>query len=395
VRRLWLLFLIVLGVLGVFFGEDFALTLLYVLIGALIASSWWSRRALAAVSPHRRFDSHAFLGEKISVQIEITNRGWLPVVWLQARESLPVELHGFGDTNQVLNLGSKSRAQITYTLDCKKRGYYPVGPLDLFSGDMLGLARQGQSKLAPDYLTVFPKIVSLHRVKIPSYSPLGTLRHTQPVFEDPSRVIGKRDYQAGDSLRRVDWKATANTRRLQVKLFEPSIALETMIFLNLNTGEYDMRARYEAPELGIVVAASLANWIVRQRQAVGLATNGADPFYEGSQPPALPPRRGAAHLMHLLETLARLKVSESYALVELLNREMINLAWGTTLILVTNRVDDKLFDGLFQARKQGLNACLVLCGMLHGLDEIRAKAAYFGYPTYSLLNERDLDIWRL
>ena len=392
--RLWLLFFIVLGLLAILLGEDFTLTLLYLLVGALIAGSWWSRRALGAVTTRRSFVSHAFLGEKIPVQVEIANRGWLPVVWLQARESLPVELHGYGATHQVISLGPRGQAQVNYTLDCLKRGYYPVGPLDLFSGDLLGLARQGQRSAAPDYLTVFPKIIPLRRVEIPSDSPLGTLRHTQPIFEDPSRVIGKRDYITGDSLRRVDWKATANTRRLQVKLFEPSIALETMILLNLNAGEYDMRARYEATELGIVAAASLANWIMRQRQAVGLATNGIDPFRDGVQPPTLPPRRGSAHLMHILETLARLKVSESILLVELLNHEMVHLSWGTSLILITNQVDDVLFDGLFQARRKGLKACLVLCGMVAGLDQIRAKAAYFGYPTYSLLNERDLDIWR-
>ena len=55
---------------------------------------------------------------------------------------------------------------------------------------------------------------SLTSLSLPSHSPLGTLRHTQPIFEDPSRVTGKRDYISGDSLRRVDWKATAATGRL-------------------------------------------------------------------------------------------------------------------------------------------------------------------------------------
>jgi uncharacterized protein (DUF58 family) len=392
--KMWLVFFIVLGVLAVVFNEDFALVLLYLLIGAWLAGSWWSRRALDSVDSSRSFVSHAFLGEKIPVRIDITNRGLLPVVWLQARESLPAELPAIGTPNQVISLGPRGQTQIDYTLDCRKRGYYPVGPLDLFSGDLLGLSRPRQVKVSPDYLTVFPRIVSLRRVKIPSHSPLGALRHTQPVFEDPSRVIGKRDYITGDSLRRVDWKATASTRRLQVKLFEPSIALETMIFLNLNANEYDMRSRYEATELGIVAAASLANWIVRSRQAAGLATNGLDPFRAGGQPLRLNPRCGAAHLIQILETLARLKVAESIPLVELLNREIVHLAWGASLILITNRVDDRLFDGLFQARRRGLIASLVLCGMIPAVDEMRAKATYFGYPLYTLLSEKDLSIWQ-
>ncbi len=168
-----------------------------------------------------------------------------------------------------------------------------IGPLSLYSGDLLGVSGDLQRSQPPDHLTVYPKIVPLTSVKLPSRSPMGTLRHTQPVFEDPSRVRGKRDYVSGDSLRRVDWKATAAAGRLQVRLFEPSIALETAIFLNLNNAEYDSRAPFMATELAIVVAASLANWVVAQRQAVGLFSNGIDPLQDDQLPQSIPPRRRA------------------------------------------------------------------------------------------------------
>src|SRR3972149_2468824 len=67
----------------------------------------------------------------------------------------------------------------------------------------------------------------------PPQSPMGNLPPPQPIFEDPSRVIGKRDYVAGDSLQRVDWKATAVVGRLQVKQYQPSTARETLIVLSL------------------------------------------------------------------------------------------------------------------------------------------------------------------
>ena len=163
-------------------------------------------------------------------------------------------------------------------MNADRRGYYPIGPLHLRSGDLIGLTEELDTEGGVDHLIVYPKIIPFAKVKLPSRSPLGTLRHTQPIFEDPSRVRGKRDYVAGDSLRRVDWKATATTGRLQVKQFEPSIALETAIFLNLNADEYAQRTRLDATELAIVIAASLANWIVGQRQSVGLCVNGVDPI---------------------------------------------------------------------------------------------------------------------
>ena len=67
---------------------------------------------------------------------------------------------------------------------------------------------------------------------------------------------------AGDSLRSVDWKASATVGRLQVKLYEPSIALEIAIFLDLSFSGYKPQSRIDATELAIVIAASLASWIV-------------------------------------------------------------------------------------------------------------------------------------
>jgi len=285
-------------------------------------------------------------------------------------------------------------AKLSYRLDCRRRGYYPVGPIDLYSSDVLGMAKIQQVRYAEEFLTVYPRIIPLSVVKLPSNAPLGTLRHAQPIFEDPSRVRGKRDYVSGDSLRRVDWKASAVAGRMQVKLFEPSFALETMIFLNLNAEDFQPRRRFDISELSIVIAASLANWVVGKRQSVGLVTNGIDPSVNDGVPPALAPSRGRGHLLRLLETLARIRVAETFPFSYLLERETSNLSWGTTLILITNFFDDQLFDGLFRARRSGLNAFLVQCGPSAIYFEIRKRANYFNFPIHQILDEKDMDIWR-
>jgi uncharacterized protein (DUF58 family) len=213
-------------------------------------------------------------------------------------------------------------------------------------------------------------------------------------------VFGKRDYIAGDSLRRVDWKASAVTGRLQVKLFEPSIALETSIFLNLNSKEYDYRTRFASTELGIIVAASLANWVIGKRQAAGLVTNGQDPALRiaetptGGCPQPLPPRRGRGHLIRILEVLARVQAAETCSFVDLLRRELVHLTWGSTLILITPNLDDEMFDELFHVRRAGLSVVLVPCGPLAAVAEKRRRAENFGFPFYQMLDERDLEIWR-
>ena len=98
--------------------------------------------------------------------------------------------------------------------------------------------------------------------------------------------------------------------------------------------------------------------------------------------------------MRILDVLARIQMAVTFPLVQLLQQQLVNFSWGTTLILITSQVDDELFDELFRARRAGLNIVLILCGPTPGLRQLRLRAEYFGFPLYHILNERDLDMWR-
>jgi uncharacterized protein (DUF58 family) len=378
--------------MAAFTRDDFALTLIYLLAGALALGAWWSRKALAQLECKRQLPERAFLGEEIKGSLQIRNRGWLPVLWVSLQEGLPVALRLSPTFQRVTSLGPRAETRFDYVLDARKRGYYPIGPLFVSTGDLLGLSAPLNLELPPQFLTVYPKIVPLTSIQIPSRSPHGTLRHSQPIFEDPTRVFGKRDYTAGDSLRRVDWKSSAATGRLQVKLFEPSIALETLVFLNLNAEDYHFQSRIDSTELSVVIAASVAAWIAAKGQTVGLKVNGKDPL--NGLPEYIPPRKGQAHLMRILETLARVEMTSEASLAAMIRQQRFHLTWGTTLVVITGQAGGELLDELYQARRAGQNAVLILSGPVPYAGETTQRAGHFGIPVVSILNEQGLDIWR-
>lgn len=386
--------LLTLLVIAALMRDDFALTLMYLFIGASALASWWTRRSLAQIEFTRRFSDRVFLGESVTIDLSFRNRGVLPVVWMKVQDALPVALSTSPAYEYVTNLGPRGEAQMQYTLVARKRGYYPIGPLFLSTGDVLGIQPPSQVEGAAGHLTVYPKIIPLTSVDIPSRSPQGTMRHTQPIFADPTRVFGKRDYVAGDSLRNVDWKSSAATGRLQVKLFEPSIALETMIVLNLNADDYEFRSRRDATELSIVVAASVATWVSGKQQTVGLRVNGRDPLAADGVPQYIPPRKGQAHLIRILETLARIETANDSPLAALIQGLRVQLSWGTTLIVITGQAGDDLLDELYQARRSGQNAGLVLAGPVAHVREIIVRAEHFGIPVVRIPDEFGLDVWR-
>ncbi len=383
-------FLILLIVLAAVLRDNFVFTLLYLFTGSYLLGQLWSRRALAAVRYQRRFTRHVFFGETISIRLNIKNIGWLPVIWLRIHESLPVELAISNPVKQVFSMGAFSAQQFEYALVGRKRGFYRIGPASLYSGEPFGLVEGLQAKSDLDYLTVFPKIVPMRRLELPSRTPLGEIRYRVPFFEDPSRVVGKRDYVGGDSFRRVDWKATASTGRMQVKVYESSISLETAIFLNLNARDYDRRSRFDATELAITAAASLASWGISQKQAVGLYTNGLNPWSSDKRSPNLPPRKGRGQLLRILESMAKLKFGDTEPVDDMIRQKSVHLSWGTTLVLVTGEMEDTVYDVLFQSQRRGLGVVIVLVGPNIGYQEIRRRAAQFGIPVIHILKERDL-----
>ncbi|MDQ2692364.1 MAG: DUF58 domain-containing protein [Chloroflexota bacterium] len=385
--------LVLLLLIAAFLRGGFALTLIYLVVGALAASLWWSRRSVTRLETRRRFTRHAFLGEQIQVDLHVENKSWLPVPWLELRETLPVALAGPNSFQSVIHLGPRAAASFGYTVEARKRGYYPIGPLSMTTGDILGLSDALMAHTPAEALVVYPRIVPFTSTELPSQSPQGTLRHRLPLFEDPTRLFGKRGYTSGDSLRRIDWKSSASSGRLQVKVFEPSIALSTCVILNLRADDYYYRSRIDSTELAIVIAASLSNWIVEKKQRVGLIVNGRDPLTTDGTPPAVPPRKGKRHLMHLLEILARAESAEAPSLASCIQAQRFHLSWGTTLVVISGLIGERVLDELYQARRAGMNPLLILAGRDSVDERGNQRAAVLGIPIINMATEQDLSLW--
>lgn len=386
-----LVFLLILGALT---RETFVIVIIYLGVGSWLFSRWWITHVLGRLQFTRKFESKVFPGESVPVKIEIKNRSILPAVWLRIQDFFPIEIADLRQYHQIITLAPRQHTELDYVLRAQKRGYYPIGPLEISSGDLLGLSAEQSARGNINYLTVYPRIFNFTDPFLPSKSPMGTLRHSLPIFEDPSRPIGKREYVPGDSLRRIDWKASASIGRLQVKQFEPSIALETAIFLNLNLDEYAPKDWASGTELAIIAAASLANWIIAKRQSTSLYTNGADLLNITEAASPLPNRKGRAHLMRILETLARIKARQTTSFTQFLHHHRPHLSWGTTLIIISGSADELLFEELIQFQRAGMCIFLILCGRSTGAQEARARARNMGVSFVDIMDEDSFKAWQ-
>ncbi len=395
-------FLLLLLMIALFFRVEFFFTVLYFLAAILILARLWMRQVVRQLHSERHFTDRAFTNDRVRVRLVFRNAGWLPILWLEVDETLPLGLRAAPFERQVIALGPHAHAEMAYTLNCYRRGRYQLGPTMVRTGDPLGIGRHELRWAEPRNLIVYPQVVTLAQLGLPTRSPLATLPVNTPLFEDTSRVASIRSYQRGDPLRRVHWPATARTGQLVVKQYQPAIARETLICLDLHEVDYVTRLPFDAIELAIVVAASLANHtIVHEKLPVGLLTSAAQ-AKERQQPTNttqlastihLPPRKERGQLIAILEHLAEVEMATEAPepFTNLLRRDRLGLAWGGTIVIITGRGSTALTEALLALRRSGLAVAVIFAGVTRPTDGNEPWAAPPGVTTYTIHTIRDLE----
>lgn len=385
--------LLLLLLIAIVLRMDIVFYLVYVLAGSYGLARWWAARSLKYLHVTRRFTDHIFTGESSTVEISIENRSLLPAPWVRYDESSPAELSGSGRLMHALALGPREKVDLRYELVGSQRGLYRVGPGRVAAGDLFGFADVIGQVAETRPLVVYPRVIPLSGAPLTSRAPHGTIASRHPIFADPARVNGVRPYQPGDPVRSIDWKTSARAGHLQVKKTEPAVSLTTAIFLDLHTPTYSRHLRYYAPEWAIVVAASLANYLIEQRQDVGLGSNGRDALTSATCW-AIPPRPGRTHLMKLLEWLARVELHETQPLVEWLPRATVDLAWGTTVIVITPSADEVTSAALHRLRRAGLNPVLIAIEPHAAFGIVYERCRRLGIAAYQVADEMELRRWQ-
>ena len=236
---------------------------MYVLLAVMVLSRVLARSWIGKVTAKRfRHPSTAEIGDKLQVTVKVHNSGALPVPWIlledlisrQALDQKPPRLKIEGKRLQIRMLWSGSDAKLKYEIDCRMRGYYQIGPLVLESGDVFGLHRRYRIDADPHFLTVYPKVVPLEGYDIASRRPIGDVKLTHRLFEDPTRIAGVRPYEAGDPLNRVPSRTDFAVRVLHFPstcvrplVIPPTSVLHNFALHRLN--EPCQRGRSTRPEI--------------------------------------------------------------------------------------------------------------------------------------------------
>lgn len=374
--------------------------LMLALVGG--ASHIWAHYCLRGVAYQRRFSRNKlFYGEESELFMEVVNAKPLPLAWLITVDEIPSELQMVsgdifrtGDPRRrilvnTLSLRWYERVTRRYRLRGSRRGAWAFGPVQLSSGDIFGFSIQRQVVEERQTVLVYPKIVPMAALGLPTMHPFGDYRTQRRLLDDPLRLMGTREYVSGDSYRHIHWKATARRQQLQTKLFEPSASRPLAIFLNLRTAHFiNDGIDPLLLEFGISVAASVAQWGWQQALPIGLFTNSVIPA--SKERIRILPRSEPGQLHELLEALARTEEDGRWSLNSIVKLEAPQLRYGSSLVIITPLLHDALLETLLDLAQRQYSVTLILLGNRRNLGREAAEVVVPGVQIYCL---DDVERW--
>lgn len=361
-------------VLGAYVTQPlvFALGIMGLFTGAI--SLVWNRLSLEEVSYERRFPGHKiFKGEEIEMTVAISNKKPVPLTWVKFEDQFPDAIEVVeGDQQfsakrnvQILEHSTSMRwyekLNWEYRLRCTQRGIYRIGPARIESGDPFGFLRTRKSEERVDSLLVYPRVVPLEQLGIPSARPLGETRGGLPIFEDPSRVSGLRDYQRGDPIKIMDWKQSAKLRRLMVRTYAPSTSVTVVLVVAVDTtAPYWAEYPPEDLERVLTAAASVASHSADRQYILGLFTN--DMPIPPNRPLTVPPARGRDQLDRVLSALATVRLFAFGPMAERLAEHSGRFPMGATLVVSTAFLPPEFVTILRDLKRRGYKIVVTYVG---------------------------------
>lgn len=351
-------------------SSGFVVYSLYAILLVMILSRSITEICLRGLVCERELSkTETTIGEEVDIVLTVRNKSALPIPWVLVEELLPAKMPAFGTRSRLLTIGPRREEKMRYRVVMNRRGYHQIGPALVEAGDLFGFFRRYKTATKNDYVTVYPTVEPIMEFDIAARRPMGPVRVTNRIFEDPSLILAVREYVPGDPFNRIHWKTTARIGTLHSKVFEPSRIIGSTLVLDLHRRGYRGAAGADRMELAITTAASFANYIANAHEQVGLMTNGRDmaevaryepePLLgkirnqvvvqarragrpERLAPVIVPTRKGAEQGWLILETLARIDSTDGLTVSQMLRYSIQLLGRDSTTLVLVPEVEDEL-----------------------------------------------------
>jgi len=210
-------------------------------------------------SPGRRAARTASAGERLVVELEISNRSRRPTVAVVISDHL-----GGVRTCAVATDRLRARQSVTVRRigPILERGVHEIGPVTSERVDLLGLARTRRPVRGADRLVVVPRTVELTAPSI-DRGPFGRQVTQRLHLLEPGDFRGLRNYVPGDEIRDIHWPSSAKRGTVQIRERERAQLERFIVILDVH---------HQPDPVAFEFAVSAAASLVITAESAGLVT---------------------------------------------------------------------------------------------------------------------------
>ena len=347
-------------------------TLLFALFGAAALDQQWyvpftyafglwtvALLAMWQQSPRVRLHSaHAdrvTAGETLPVEVDITALRRRAVGLTVLPDRLPPEVDAVPPDGAGLPpLKPDESARVHLGLRCRRRGVFRLRGYRVETAYPLGLMVAQRVFSEPRTLLVLPRFTPLARMDAPHgrrYQ-IGETAVAANLGES-LEYIGNREYREGDSVRSIDWRATARLSRPVVREYREEYLLRAAVLLDTHLPLPPGLPSPPVFEQAVSITAAAAEFLARSEYRVDLLAAGAT-LHEVSS------GKGTAAAEDILDLLATVGTEDEEAfesLEEGLNDHLSQLTLIVCILLDWDQVREEFVERL---REQGVGVKVVI-----------------------------------
>ena len=240
------------------------------------ASALFARWSRARLTVTRRL-SHTKVrpGQRITVELEVENAAAAPTSFILVEDQLPPTL-GRPARLVLSGIPGRNSQRVTYSLVCRTRGRFSIGPLRMDLSDPFALTKVRLEFGDRDDLVVFPEVEELDRAPSSQYGSGAGESASRQLFRTAEEFYTMREYVLSDDFRRIHWPSVARRGKLMIRQDESARRSLATIVLDTRLGAFGQS--YSEPfERAVSVAATLGVHLSRSGFALRLATGGPRP----------------------------------------------------------------------------------------------------------------------
>ncbi len=362
------------------------------LLTIVFLTSLLQSREAVSLSVQREIDP-SMLGaiRPVRVALTITNLSKNSIRALEITDQLSQGLKLFSGSNQtVTNLRVGGKFTLEYQVLPYSRGLYKIGPADILWSDPLKLFVSTASLGESNALYVYPE---QHPVKV-RITPrkTGTWWGSTPSKRSGAGMefYGVRDYQPGDELRSINWKATARLARIVTNEYETERAADTVLILDAGRLSGSLLDTKSILDYEAEAALAVASFLLSGGNRVGLILHGRFRHW-------LYPGFGTRQYLKLRDQLVLAREGDSEIPLKFLVSQLapMILSPGSQIILVGHAFSSGLAEAIISLQSLGYDVTAILVQPYHREEGAITPASLAGRMVLMEAGETADEVQRL